>query len=166
MLEPGYILLTRNFTEEENGSPGFWNHASMVYRDKRVLEAQAEPPGYKNGAIGLTPGFYFWERYPEILVLKPKNIDGEALCEAAEKYIGGEYRKVASFFNVLRKPTKGENCVSLVRRIYKDVLGRDPKWRIPDHLAEDGLFEKVMHKVEYDSWVEPTDWYIGFSMEK
>jgi hypothetical protein len=129
-LKYGDILLTRN--TDDNYTPGYWNHASIVTYNG-VVEAQTAP---FNKVIVSVEG-EFIRRYPEILLVRYK----DALVAAkASKFaidsIGKGYRKIASLFYFLRKPSDGENCVSVVRRAWKKALKKDPGWKIPDDITK------------------------------
>lgn len=158
MLEvrPGYFLLTRNTEEVGNNSPGFWNHVAIVGHDNWVIEAQQEP----NSVIKV-PGQFFWERYPEILVLKPRGDIGDSIAKAAESLIGVRYRKIASIFNFMRRSERGENCVSVARKAYLLATHCDPKWRIPDDLESSRYLTKVFKKEDYENWEKPDEWFKG-----
>lgn len=161
-LKPGDILLTKNTDKVGNPTPGYWNHAAVVGRDNFVIEAQEEVPKLlPEGGIVKSNGYYFWERYPEILCLRYGQIN---ISSAAEKYVGNPYRKIASVFMFMRKPTRGENCVSLIRRAYQDTTGEDPKWKFPDDIAKDPRLIQVGYKKDYEGWKEPDDWYKGVSI--
>ena len=42
LLLPGDIILTRNFNEEDNSMPGYYNHSS-VFSGNSVIESQMPP---------------------------------------------------------------------------------------------------------------------------
>lgn len=136
----GDIFLTRNLKEEDNSTPGYWNHCAIYTGDNQVVEAQAGP----NSVIVVSLD-EFWNRYPQILVLRITNEDAMAskMVDEAKTLIGVEYRKVASWFNWLRGSQKGENCVSVVRKCYKAAFLVDPGWRFPDDVKN---FGKVVYE--------------------
>ena len=165
-LKSGDILLTVNDERfYPNETPGNWNHCAVVLDKDWVIEAQEEIPHLKDilpdGGVVKSNGWFFFERYPEILCLRFGQID---ISKAAALYIGNPYRKISSFFIFMRKPTRGENCVSLLRRAYMDTTGEDPKWKIPDDIARDPKLMQIGWKREYENWKEPEDWYKGITV--
>jgi hypothetical protein len=58
--------------------------------------------------------------------------------KTVKSLIGRPYRRLGSIFRRWNRlwRTKGENCVSLVRKGAGVALGVDPKWTIPDHITE------------------------------
>jgi uncharacterized protein YycO len=150
LVQVGDMFLTRNFKEEDNSSPGHWNHVAMYVGGGYVVEAQEKP-----NAVIKVAFEDFWCRYPEILVLRYKKVTPEIqkkLASSATKYIGVPYRRIASIFVFLRKSSRGENCTSLFRRVCRDVYGGDPKWGIPDSVLSSGLFNLVVAKDERNFW--------------
>lgn len=137
----GDFFLTRNLKEEDNSSPGYWNHCAIYIGNNQVVEAQAAPD-----AVIVSDLTEFCNRYPQFLVLRITNEDNMAakMVVEAKKLIGTEYRKMASWFNRLRKSSKGENCVSVVRKCYTAAFVVDPGWRIPDDVKPFGkiVYEK------------------------
>jgi len=133
-LEIGDILLTRHADEEKNTSPGHWNHAAMYVGDNTIVEAQARPD-----AVLTVDWPTFYHRYAEIAVFRsyyPAEVRNK-MGEAARTLLGSLYRKYASIFRWLRSSTKGENCVSTVRKAFKQATGFDPRWKKPDDIYED-----------------------------
>jgi cell wall-associated NlpC family hydrolase len=139
-LQLGDIFLTVNAKEEDNRSPGYWNHCAIYAGDNRVVEAQADP-----GKVIISGLTEFLARYPKIQVMRVKQLAtktgsraGEVMAQAALKLEGRTYRALVSRFKKLeRAERKGENCVTVVRRAYYDGFGEDPRWKIPDHVASD-----------------------------
>lgn len=129
IFHEGDIILTRNLLESDNNSPGWFNHTS-IYVGSGIVEAQEKP-----NAVILSDTQEFYNRYPVLCVYCWPGEDGFLIAEEAKKYIGKPYRKFASIRPLLL--SKGENCVSTVRKVYKSIVGFDPKWRIPDDIAED-----------------------------
>jgi len=41
---------------------------------------------------------------------------------------------------------RGENCVSAVRKSYKEALGYDPGWRRPDDISTDKRLQFIVEK--------------------
>ncbi len=140
--ELGDIFLTKNSDEVGNDSPGNWNHTAIYIGNEIVVEAQGGDIGYVR-EINLNT---FINNYPEILVLR---CDSEKIGNIAGIYarnlVGVPYRKIASIFKHLRKH-RGENCVSVIRKAYRDALSDDPGWQIPDDIANSGLFKIVSRK--------------------
>jgi len=140
-IRPGDVLLTRNSEEVGNPSPGHWNHTAICVGDEKIVEAQAAP----FNEVILSDWSEFYGRYPELMILRPKE-DLAEMVPAAVELVGKKYRKLASFFRRLRGWKRGENCVSVVRKAYRDAAGYDPKWKKPDELLESGLFNVVGQK--------------------
>lgn len=143
-VNPGDLMLTRNAGGEDiNQSPGWWNHAAIYAGNGQVVEAQAG-----KGVI-VTPFKEFCNRYPYIMVLRPKGLCCHRLfviTDIAKRSVGRPYNLRAStkvlFFNF----RQGDNCVSLVRSCYEYAYGFDPCWKIPDHIAEEGRLLRVESK--------------------
>lgn len=156
-IKPGDILLTRNAGGEEfNKTPGYYNHASMFINLNWVMEAQRIPD-----SVIVVPVWNFFERYPEILVLR--NINSQAAqrtADIAPRYIGRSY---ASYISIrpLYLWNNQDNCVSLIRRIYNAVTGYDYKWRIPDDFTKFKWLEKAALKKDYENHIEVEDDFIG-----
>jgi len=149
-IQVGDVFLTRNFKEDDNSSPGHWNHVAIYSGQGKVIEAQAEPEKILEAQFS-----EFWHRYPEILVLRYKRADKDSrksIGSAARKYLGVKYRKVASIFRILRKTSRGENCTSHARKTFRDAFGKDYGWKIPDSLLEGGLFNLVVSKDVRKIW--------------
>ena len=143
-IKPGDLFLTRNvgITEEYNESPGYFNHAAIYVGNNIVVEAQKEP-----GKVIEANLEEFKRRYPIYAILRA-NQSEEVRFQAAlqaKQLVGTNYRKLASFFFRWRK---GENCVSVVRKSYKTALGKDPRWRTPDHIWADKRFQEIDRKEE------------------
>jgi len=142
-IKPGDLFLTRNVgtTEEQNESPGYFNHAAIYVGDNIVVEAQLGKGVLK---INLEE---FQNRYPIYVILRPdesEEIRFRAALEA-KKLVGTNYRRLASIFFRIRR---GENCVSVVRKAYKIAFEKDPKWKIPDHIWADLRFAEIARKEE------------------
>lgn len=160
-MHPGDIFLTRNTEAVGNESPGHWNHAAIVAVDGNVIEAQSSIIN----AVIKVEATSFTARYPEYILLQFWNATkAYSAARCAEEAIGTTYRKVASIFRNLRNQNRGENCVSVVRKAYRDAMGIDPRWRIPDHIyeeVENKNFTIVHHHQDYERWKEPADRYSG-----
>ena len=141
-MKIGDILITRNSNEEDNITPGYWNHAAMFVGNDRIVEAQLVP-----GSVIITDFDEFVNRYPLVKVFRFKGVSaeyGEKAAVEALKIVGSRYRKVASIFKWLRRNPRGENCVSVVRKAYRNVFGWDPRWKIPDHIVADPKLYEVV----------------------
>lgn len=165
--ELGDVFLTRNLLEEDNTSPGYWNHSAIYVGSNTVVEAQSDPSVIpqlrtrnnapllsmptreklgvlEDGQVIASDLDEFTTRYPEILVLR---LDSEyiavKMAEEAKKLIGTRYRKIASVFKRLRRDFRGHNCVSVVRSAYQKATGENEIWRIPDHILNSGYFTVV-----------------------
>jgi hypothetical protein len=156
-LEIGDILLTRNEggDEIENPTPGYYNHAAIYIGDNKILEAQAHIKDGKwssdknlPGSVILADTNEFINRYPIIKVMRKVNIDKNKIADSKE-FVGAPYKRLASFFIFLRKPTDGVNCVSLVRHVIKKATRRDPMWRIPDDISKDINWIKIYETLNY-----------------
>jgi len=142
-LCPGDVLITRNAREEDNNSPGYWNHASIYVGNGEVIEAQDVP--YERVICSEWDEFY--NRYPKIVILRHLKVGvGDKAAKHARKFLGVPYRAIASIFRRLRKISRGENCVSVVRKSMQKATGRKIVWRIPDHIIADRIFVKVYEK--------------------
>ena len=147
-LFDGDIFVTRN--EEENTTPGWWNHLAIYVGNGQIAEAQAEP-----GCVILTDINGFWDRYPQLLIIRHLHKDvREKAAHHARRIEGRKYWRWASIFKTLKSPILGENCVSVVRRAYLSASGVDYGWRRPDKLVydvenlknTDCPFIEVLHK--------------------
>ena len=131
-VNPGDLMLTRN--AQDNQAPGWWNHSAIYIGDGQVIEAQMG-----QGVI-VTPLKTFLDRYPYILVLRPRGACHcrlAAMLHYARRSIGKPYDVYASTRFWLFDLRCGDNCVSLVRDCYQRAYGYDPCWKIPDDLACD-----------------------------
>jgi len=160
-VKPGDILLTRNMGgDEANPSPGYYNHSAIISNDNWVVEAQAEP----NSVIAV-PIWNFFDRYPEILILRCTKDDvATRTANMTFKYLGREYAPYMSGRPLYLWKHK-DNCVSLIRRIYNSVTGMSYKWRIPDDFTQTEWLQKVALKKDYDNYKPPTDRFAGMIKE-
>ena len=150
MFEPGDIFVTRNADEKQNRNPGYWNHVAILTK-MGVVEAQMTPWD----TVICNTLYEFTNRYPQIqvyrwngVVKKDKIICAEEVdfketeqirLRAAQKaitLIGKKYTMWASLFPNLRR-FRGDNCITVIRRAYKEACGVDPKWKLPDNVTED-----------------------------
>ncbi len=143
-IERGDFFVTRNLTEAENASPGYWNHVAVYAGDGIVVEAQTAP----DMVIGADLE-EFWNRYPHIRVLRGLGTPEQqrVLADKALEMRGTPYRRVGSlhwFFS--RRKSRGENCVSTARRAFKLAMGYDPRWRKPDDVVSDERLVLVASK--------------------
>jgi len=143
-IEAGDILLTRHADEEKNTSPGHWNHAAMYVGNNTVVEAQEGPD-----AVITVDWPTFYNRYAEVLILRPQFPDyvRHRMAQAAQSIVGSTYRKFASVFRFLRATHRGENCVSVVRKAFKQGSGGyDPHWKKPDDISHDQQLATIHRK--------------------
>ena len=130
-LLPGDILITRNAEDKPNNTAGWWNHAAIFVGDNTVIEAQAGP----SKVISTNP-VDFWVRYPIIKVLRPNDYEvAKQAAQCAKTLQNAKYRRYASAPRNLRPSSRGENCVSVVRRSYLYASGFDYRWRKPDDIT-------------------------------
>jgi cell wall-associated NlpC family hydrolase len=142
---PGDIFITRNAREEDNATPGYWNHTAIFVGRGLIVEAQADP-----SKVIYTPLKVFVERYPQIRVLRLRmhaETHGLAMAKAACGLVGTPYRKLSSVCKGgMCRPEWGSNCVAVERRCFRAAVGRDPQWRVPDEVLVDPVFWIVFGK--------------------
>ncbi len=142
-MQAGDIILTRNLKEEDNGSPGYWNHAAIYCGKFKVIEAQAKP----NEVLRVS-WFTFEQRYPEIIVVRFPIDSTDKMVSRAEQLIGKPYRKFSSLFfrSGWLRNKMGYNCVGVIKECYRYATGNNIKWRFPDDIL------KTPHK---NIWKKP-----------
>ena len=157
ILKAGDILLTRNAGGEQfNESPGYYNHTAIFAGGNWVVEAQAI-----FDKVIAVPVWYFFERYPEILVLRPKDAEIAIRTSSyAHNLIGRNYTKLESIRPLWRWHS-GDSCVTVIRRIYNQVTGIDYKWRIPDDFAKSNIFTAIALQKDYENYKRPPEPYKG-----
>ena len=141
-VRSGDLFLTRNAGGEANNpSPGYYNHAAIFATNNWVVEAQAIPH-----SIIAVPIWAFFDRYPEILVLRNNDpITASVTAQHAFKFLGRNYSFIESYRPFWRWHDK-DNCVSLVKRIYNYTTGESYNWKIPDDFLKSPIFTKVALK--------------------
>ena len=157
-LKPGDIFLTRNAGgEAANPSPGYYNHTAIMGENNWVIEAQET-----TNAVIAVPVWHFFDRYPEILVLRPRDPNTAKMSAIyATKMLGRRYSKYESV-RPLFLWHGGDNCVSTLKRIYNGI-GIDRRWIVPDHLTQDTyILTQIALKKDYENFVEPLDKYRGY----
>lgn len=151
-VKPGDFLVTRNTDAVGNESPGHWNHCAVVIDGNWVVEST-----YVFGCTIAVPIWTFFNRYPEVLVLRAINVDEQAtlrMIEKAKSLIGRPYDKYGSV-GVTWIHRRGDNCVSLVRRSYLAGFSIDPGWVKPDSLVRSfQTLQAVSHKKDYENHKE------------
>lgn len=138
-INPGDIILTRNLRPIHNLTPGFYNHAAIYCGCNIIIEAQI-----RKGVI-TTDLEEFLDRYP--IVTAVRYAGGKFNTEAAayaRNFGGKKYGKLSSLFKRLFNDG-ADNCVSLVRRIFKDIGEVDTGWKVPDDIANDNNVEKIFN---------------------
>jgi hypothetical protein len=157
LVEAGDLLLTRNAGgEEANESPGYYNHSAIIGPLNWVIEAQKTP-----NCVIAVPVWHFFDRYPEIMVLRCNNPATVArTLELAPQYVGRTYDTYMTIRPFWRW-RNSDSCISLLRRIYNAATGYDYKWRIPDSLLEVEWLEKKALKKDYENYVEPESHHLG-----
>ncbi len=154
-VKAGDILLTRNAGgEDANPTPGYYNHSAIIADMNWVVESQMLPD-----SVIAVPVWDFFKRYPEVLVLRCLN-DGVAKRTAlvAPNFLGREYSKYMTIKPLWLWKT-GDNCTSLIRRIYNAVAGYDYKWRTPDSLLKTQWLTKVALQKDYENYIPPEEYY-------
>lgn len=162
----GDIILTRNTDAVGNNSPGWWNHSAISTGlglgewSNLIVEAQI-----KLGVAAFTVEA-FKARYPRWCVIRFSSLIGDDAhgwyaAHNAIKMIGQPYARYGSIF-LLRK---GENCVSVVRKAWSATLGRNLRWRKPDHIYRDAQLGKhgfqIVAEHHDPNWVKPNEWFGG-----
>ena len=156
-VKAGDLLLTRNAGgEAANQSPGYYNHSAIIGPQDWVIESQRVP----NSVIAV-PIWSFFERYPEVLVLRCTNGEtARRTAQVAPRYLGRQYATYMTVRPLWLWKDK-DSCISLLRRIYNAVTGRDYMWRIPDSLLEVSWLKKVALKKDYENYTPPPQTYKG-----
>jgi len=132
---PGDLFVTRNATEEENSSPGYWNHLAIYVGEGLVVEAQ------QGQGVIYSELPEFLSRYPQIRVLRLRIGDGQVIADEACRHVGTPYALLASLPRWMRRTERGNNCVSIARRAFIPAVGRDPQWFKPDEAVADPRIE-------------------------
>ena len=144
MRENGDVFLTRYHDEENNGFPGYWNHAAIYY-EGFIIESLMEIGVHK------IP-FDEWDKGVDKYI-QLRTVYDSPYADKAGKHsltmIGLPYRMVTSVFRFLwlSRIKEGLNCVTLVRLAWKKALGKDPRWLKPDDIARDKMFYVVDTKI-------------------
>ena len=156
-VQAGDILLTRNFGGEEiNTSPGYYNHSAIVGPLNWVIEAQQTP-----NSIIAVPIWNFFDRYPEILVLRNINASiAEQTAQTATLFVGRTYAKYMSVRPMFLWKYN-DNCTSLIKRIYNKVTSKVYRWIIPDDFLRTPWLNRVSLKKDYENFVKPENNYVG-----
>lgn len=157
-VKAGDLLLTRNKGgEAANESPGYYNHSAIISVQDWVVESQATP-----NAVIAVPIWSFFERYPEILVLRPPAGVAQQTAKLAPLYLGRQYSTYMSVRPLwLWKNT--DSCISLLRRIYNKATGYDYRWRIPDSLLTVSWLKSIALKKDYENYQAPVETYKGMA---
>ena len=157
LVQAGDLLLTRNAGGEENNeSPGYYNHSAIVSVLNWVIESQRTPD-----SVVAVPIWYFFERYPEVLVLRCDNPQvAEQTAQIAPRYVGRRYDTYMTIRPAWLWRGK-DSCISLIRRIYNVVTGRDYRWRIPDSLLKVQWLKQVALKRDYENYIAPSSYRLG-----
>ena len=146
----GDIFITRNEGGDFriNRTPGYWNHAAILTVGG-IVEAQQRP--WRTVLSANVDEFI--NRYPKIVVYRWKNhmtcslcgeeCVGEKASKLAKTLVGQSYSRLASIFFGRKS---GENCVSVVRKAYREALGFDPGWKHPDDITTDDRLVLITEK--------------------
>lgn len=140
-MQAGDIILTRNLKEEDNGTPGYFNHAAIYCGNSIVIEAQAKP-----NLVLKEDWWTFERRYPTIKTIRFPIDNIDKMVSRAESLVGSKYRKISSIFMFVGpiRNMFGHNCVGVVRQCYKAATGKDPRWRFPDDILN--TRHKIIHE--------------------
>jgi cell wall-associated NlpC family hydrolase len=126
----GTVLVSKNRDESQNKSPGDQNHLAIYVGNGEIIEAQADAGVIRTPFSVYNARDYIW--FPEF------PIDGTVGAKAAAKaktLVGLPYRELSSLMRVEHDPSKGLNCVSVVRISYSYALGHNlPNLRKPDDI--------------------------------
>ncbi len=160
-LRPGDLVLTRN--SDEIGNPnGYFNHAAIVFGHGRGF-AVAEMQQEFDGCIAVSAASFF-RRYPEYMIIRHKNSELAARAgKHASAYIGGLRYGLAGSLKPFVQLGPKDNCVSLVRRCYRDAGLPDPRWIKPDGIYRFGGasgFQTVAH-FRYSDYTPPHHFFEG-----
>lgn len=138
-LPQGTIILSRNIDEDVNDQfPGYYNHCSLVLSETTILESMAGDGGV---VVNTIESITEHPETGEYIFLFPNNPKiANIAATYAYSLVGLPYNKLASARIFLRKNSRGENCVSLVRRAYSTAINRDVKWKIADDVWRSSLF--------------------------
>lgn len=115
----GSILISYNNNDSMNHHfrGAKWNHLAIYIGDGFIVESQAEKGVIKTPMSEYLKRDYTWG------ILYPKNRqDGVNAAETSKKLIGSDYRKASSIFKKNIKPSKGLNCISVIRTSYNIYL--------------------------------------------
>jgi hypothetical protein len=147
-----FLIAATSKGASRNDSPGHWNHAAISGPNGWIIEAQD-----KAGVIAV-PWRFFYARYPEFVALEVQG--GPQAAALAVRYVGLDYRRLASLIVLWPHEARGENCVSLMRKVIWEATGHDPRWKWPDDIAK-GEARTLGHKVDYQNWQAPESWLQG-----
>lgn len=139
-LLPGTVLMSRNADENENTSPGFWNHLAIIVSDDDIVEAQAGivEHGQGRGVIITKVSDFMSRDYGQVIAYEPRNPQmGVGAAKRARALVGRPHAPGAS---VLRRPGRkrpnaGQNCVSVVKVAWGTTVTRIRNIVIPDGFA-------------------------------
>lgn len=136
----GSVLISYNNNDSLNhhfrGSK--WNHLAIYIGDGFVVESQEEKGVIKTPFSEYIKRDYTWG------ILYPKNKqDGIKASEISKKLIGSDYRKISSVFRRNKNPSKGLNCISVIRTSYNIYLVTPD-----DILKYSNLFTKDINEVK------------------
>lgn len=137
----GDIIVTRNDLEEENTTPGYWNHCALYVGEGWIVEALRDEGVIKRLARELLE-----ETSQHIVMRYAANDNRFKKCMA--KYglyqVGLKYKLISSFrLRVWR--ARGRNCVTVIRYAFSKTMNYDPGWRKPDDIVQDPRF--IMYKI-------------------
>lgn len=144
---PGTVFVTRNRDEEQNTSPGHYNHLAIYVGHDSIVECQAGlvEHGKGQGVICTRVKDFLARDYTPIIILQPRRAaNGRLAAETAISLVGLPSRDFSSLIPILsmRQQDKGLNCVSVIEVSFAQV-DRDI-WKLfkPDDIFK---FQHLFH---------------------
>jgi len=134
-IPDGTVLVSRNFLESENTSPGYWNHTAFK-NGNHIVEAQVG-----RGVIRTSFTEYLSRNYSRILALEPVNFSvGEKAADVSETLVGLKFNQLSSLpgkDRVRAMQNRGVNCTSVIRYSERQATGNPlRRMRIPDRMFQ------------------------------
>lgn len=112
MFDIGTVLISRNYDESENTSPGYWNHCAIYIGDDAIIEAQIGQGVIRTLYTKYITRAYTW--FP----LRPLDLSSGMIAACrAKMLVGLPYRKLSSVWRHVHNENRGVNCVDAAFRI-------------------------------------------------